>query len=130
MISGQIEEQIKGLLFDITQIRNLCEKRCLEKMDVMDKGFGEYNRVESVDFHEDGMSITVVDMGYDLRDIAYMSIDIDEMSMTDDQWKDHITKLKQETEFQNEEKKKKEKMEEQQRRKNKYLELKKEFENK
>lgn len=122
------KEQLENLLWQISKLRTFCEERCCKKMDATDTGFGKYNRIESIAFYPDEVTITVIDSSYDLRDLASVSLNIDEICMMDEEWKNHLIKLKEDAEIEREKREKKRKWEEQQRRKSRYLELKKEFE--
>lgn len=125
---GMDKEQLESLLWQISKLRAFCEERCCKKMGVVNTGFSKHNRIESIAFYPDEITITVIDSGYDLRDIASVSLSIDEILMTDEEWKNHLIKLKEDAKIEREKTEKKRKWEEQQRRKSRYLELKKEFE--
>ncbi len=125
---GMNKEQLESLLCQISKLRAFCEIRCFKKMDATKIGFGKHNIIESIAFYPDGVTVTVIDSGYDLRDTSSVSLSIDEILMTDEEWKNHLIKLKEETDIEREKSEKKRKWEEQQKRKSRYLELKKEFE--
>ena len=87
------KEDIIKLLHDALNLKLLCERRGLEKIDAEKRGFRKDNRIEFVEFNENDVIIQVTDSGYDLRDIAQISLNIDEICMIEDSWKLHLQRL-------------------------------------
>lgn len=88
------KNKVKQQLLEILWLRNFCEIRLLEKMKATDNGFGNNNRIESFSFDSDGVGMIVVDDGYDLRDTVYEKLYIDEICMSEEEWKKHVKNMR------------------------------------
>lgn len=119
--------KVTQLLLEILGLQNFCEKRLLEKMKATDNGFGDYNRIESFSFDSDGVGIIVEDKGYDIRDTSYEKIYINEICMTEEEWKNRLKEMRTERNQVIKKEKDRQKNEESFRKEKLFYELKKEL---
>lgn len=78
---------IREFLDKSDEMNEFVEKRFYEKIEATDKGFGvQYNRVESLQFHKDGVSCVVFDYPHDVRSTLEYELSRNELLMSNEDW--------------------------------------------
>lgn len=85
---------LENLFREIKVIEDFCIKRGLEKLKAHDRDFGIYTEFSRIKFSEESVEITFNSSGYDIVDIANVSLSLNEISMPEIKWNDNINLIK------------------------------------